>query len=362
MDPKRIGVAFSGGVDSLCALYLLRQAGHRVFAIHAQMARQESAEELASLGQACSSLEIPFYAVDCREEFHKAVIHPWLSSMERGLTPNPCVSCNRYLKFGLLARIARQLGAELFATGHYARLVPNIYGSGELLSPAADARKDQGYFLGLLPKNKLEWLLFPLANMTKAECRRVVAEAGLEPAFAAESQDICFMEPGESAGSYFARRRLSVTAGQGDIFVHNAAVAGQLQRIGRHGGLWHYTIGQRKGLGVPWHEPLYVREKDYGRNALILATREDVLISACDLRPVNYFVPRQAWPDKLRARLRYRQPPAGITAQAGAGGLRLVFTERQLPGAQGQLAVIEDCDGRILAGGLIERMYLRQGS
>lgn len=360
---KRVAVALSGGVDSLCALLSLKESGYNVFALHGHFLDSDQALSFP-LRKICADLSIVFHSVDLRGEFSSKVITPFLRAWSAGQTPNPCVLCNREIKFGLLWEQASRLGADALATGHYVRLYRHQARGTTLLGSAKDREKDQAYFLSLLPPKTLQHAIFPLSDYTKAECRELVRKAHIEPPSTAESQDICFLPRGEKCGD-FVRERIAGEQGDldqsGPILVRRRNSIGQLEElpVGSHNGLCGYTIGQRKGLGIAYSEPLYVLEKNRKTNTLILASREELALEACIISKPNIFLPPEYWPDTLYSRMRYRQKAVPVTVKMGEGIFCIKPSQRVFSGAEGQLATIEDVDGNILAGGLISKIHFR---
>lgn len=359
--PRRTAVAMSGGLDSLCAMLLLRAAGYDVFAIHGIFTGDNSVA--AGLERLCARLGVELHLADLRHVFAEKIAGGFAQYWLDGLTPNPCAQCNRDIKFGALFDRALAIGADFFATGHYARIVNHPIYKRETLAPAKDALKDQGYFLSLLPRGKLNRILFPLADCAKEECRLLAAAHGLVPPVRKESQDICFIGQGESHAEFvekWARGRGLDPGSSGPINILEDNETGdlRLRQAGTHRGLFRYTIGQRKGLGVAHPAPLYVLAKNRRENSLTLAPRYAMAQKSCVVGEVNYFVDPENWPARLRSRLRYRQKAARASAAIVDGKILLEFAEPQLPGAAGQIATVEDADGIILAAGVIEKIGL----
>lgn len=356
---RRIAVAVSGGVDSLCALLLLKRAGHDVFALHGRfLSHTPSCFE--RLRQLCGDLSVEFHVADLSSGFLERVIRPFSRAWLEGKTPNPCAACNRDIKFGVLLDCARKLGASCLATGHYARISDSEYGK-KLLAPARDAKKDQSYFLSLLPGTLLKEVLFPLGEYTKEECRELVRQMGLTIPHEDESQDICFLDKNENRTQFILKYMDCEPAKigkEGPIILRRKNGEGEVEElmVGRHRGLMNYTTGQRKGLGIPYSEALYVLDKDVTGNRLIVAPARCLRLMGCTVRQPNYFLSAGRWPGKLYSRLRYRQQPAEVRAEIVGDKIQLHFKEAQFPSAIGQLATVEDACGRILAAGLIEEM------
>ena len=373
-----VAVAVSGGVDSLCALVMLRNAGYRVLALHGLFLPDGPIAAPAGLAEACAALDVPLHVADLRSAFQREVLTPFATAYAQGRTPNPCAYCNRAIKFGVLLDTALNLGAGKLATGHYARLVPGPdtgmgmnTGTGDnsealpLLASATDAAKDQSYFLSLVPRQRLGRALFPLHGQTKEQTRAMVAAAGLAVPLPSESQDICFAppvaQPGMSAAEAYRpflerhwKAAGTIAPGPGPVLLRDAQ--GNQREIARHKGLWRYTEGQRKGLGIAHTEPLFVLAKDSAANTLVVGPRALLGILACVTGPANIALPPQMWPDNLLVRLRHRQRPCAASVRIEDGCLHIQLDEPQFPTAPGQVAAVYDEDGRVLAAGVVEEI------
>ena len=367
-----VAVAVSGGVDSLCALVMLRNAGCQVLALHGLFLPDAPATAPAGLAEACAALEVPLHVADLRAEFEREVLAPFAAAYARGRTPNPCAYCNRAIKFGVLLDTALNFGAHKLATGHYARLVDAPDATPKppaqvlpLLAAATDAAKDQSYFLSLVPRQRLGRALFPLHGQTKEQTRAIVAAAGLAVPLPSESQDICFAppvaQPGMSAAEAyrpFLERRWqaagTIAPGPGPVLLRDAL--GNQREIAQHKGLWRYTEGQRKGLGIAHTEPLFVLAKDSASNTLVVGPRALLGIRTCVTGPANIALPPHLWPDSLLVRLRHRQRPCAARVQIQDDCLHIQLVEPQFPTAPGQVAAVYDGDGRVLAAGVVEEM------
>lgn len=368
----RIAVAVSGGVDSLCALLLLRRAGHDVLALHGfflpeqpQPPPGDACDPLPGLEAACRALNLPLRTMDLRAVFQREVMTPFAKSYAEGRTPNPCAHCNRAVKFGTLLDAALSLGADKLATGHYARLLSGRQGEKDappFLAAAHDRAKDQSYFLSLVPAARLRYALFPLADQDKARSVALVAAAGLAVPLPRESQDICFVPESDAAYRPFLAAQWRAQGleppGEGPVLLasESGGAAGDLREIGRHQGLWRYTEGQRKGLGIAHSEPLYVLRKDRTNNALIVGPRALLGMRACLTGPANILVPPEHWPEDVLARLRHRQRAVPAHAALVGDRLRITLEAPQLPSAPGQVAALYDAAGRVLAGGVVEEI------
>ncbi|MDY0259868.1 MAG: tRNA-specific 2-thiouridylase [Desulfovibrio sp.] len=383
-SPCTVAVAVSGGVDSLCALVMLQQAGHKVLALHGLFLPEAELAPPPGLEDACAALGVPLHVADLRQIFQREVLAPFAAAYAAGRTPNPCALCNRAIKFGALLDAAQKLGAHKLATGHYARLVSAPEEESEsqettghtahlpLLAAAHDAAKDQSYFLSLVPRARLAQACFPLADQDKTRTREIVAQAGLTVPLPGESQDICFA-PAVGASADMASGGGSVSEayrpflerhwqaasiappGPGPVVLRNAD--GTQREIARHKGLWRYTEGQRKGLGIAHSEPLYVLAKDGLANTLVVGPRALLGVTRCTTGIANVALPMRCWPHEVLVRLRHRHRPAPASVRLDVEGrLEIAFAEPQFPSAPGQVAAVYDAAGRVLAAGIVEFM------
>ncbi|GFK92405.1 tRNA-specific 2-thiouridylase MnmA [Fundidesulfovibrio magnetotacticus] len=342
-----LAVALSGGMDSLLALALARDAGGDVLAVHAHfLPPDHRARELAhALETLCRGLGVPFHALDLSEAFRQRVVTPFAQAYASGLTPNPCAACNRDMKFGLLFEAARALGAGRIATGHYARLAPAPEG-GQALLRGADPAKDQSYFLTLVHRRNLDHARFPLGDWTKARVPAELARRGLTPPLPSESQEVCFVPDDDYRA--FLQSLGAPLPGPGPIVLEDGRV------VGRHQGLWRYTVGQRKGIGVAWGFPLHVLAKRAGKNALVVGPKAALAALECRVREVNALADPSRWPGEVLVQTCYRQHPRPARAAPdGEGGLLLHFLDPVERPTPGQVAALFDGSGRALAGGII---------
>ena len=351
----------SGGVDSSVAAALLKEQGCEVIGMTMQIWDYSSftAEHGESFGSCCSlddvydarrvaeSLDIPFYVVNFEEQFTKEVIDHFCDDYFNGLTPNPCVICNQILKFETLLRRARELQADYLVTGHYAQLVRE---NGLFsLRKGLDSNKDQTYFLFTLTQEQMKYVRFPLGGMTKDEVREHAARLGLKVAEKPESQDICFVPDGDYV-RFLEEQRGSGTM-NGDI-VH---VDGQV--LGKHQGTYRYTIGQRRGLGLSWPQPLYVVGIDAENRKVIVGEKQHLAVSQCHVNDVNWLIdtPRKPFEAACRIRYRHQEVPSLITP-LGDGSVEVTFRESQDGVTPGQAAVFYDGE-RVLGGGWISPQH-----
>jgi tRNA-uridine 2-sulfurtransferase len=348
----------SGGVDSSVTAALLKEQGYDVIGISMQVwdYSRFTAVDGEKFGACCSlddihdarrvaeQLEIPFYVVNFEEEFQRLVIDDFIAEYHRGRTPNPCVRCNQRIKFDLLMKKARDLGADFLATGHYARLEER--GGRIRMLKGMDEKKDQSYFLFTLTQEQLRATLFPLGGMTKQEVRGLATRFGLRVAEKGESQEICFVPDDDYV------RFLEEAGGKetlsGDIVDRNGNV------LGRHEGTYRYTVGQRKGLGVAHSHPLYVLGVDAGRREVIVGARDELEAEGLIATEVNWIAPEPDSPIEATCKIRYRQKQVDCTIVPIAGGcVEVRFARREKAVTPGQAVVFYDGD-EVLGGGWIE--------
>ncbi len=351
----RILIAMSGGVDSGVAALLIKQAGFD--GIGCTMKLYENDDAGLTRGHPCCTADdaedarsvaarigIPHYVFRFTDDFREKVIGRFADAYRRGLTPNPCLDCNRYLKFGLLWERAKLLGCEGLATGHYARIVRE---DGRWrLKKARDTAKDQSYVLYFLTQEQLSHLYFPLGEMTKSETRRLAEAHGFSNADKPDSQDICFVPDGNYAAAI--ERITGEQAAPGDFL----SPAGEV--LGRHRGVIRYTIGQHKHLGLVTPEPLYVTAIDAAAGTVTLDREEGLYRRSVPVTAFHWIDGEApAAPVRCRAKLRYRQPEQPCLAvPVGDGTVRLEFDEPQRAPTPGQAAVLYDGD-TVLGGGQI---------
>ncbi|HUU54008.1 MAG TPA: tRNA 2-thiouridine(34) synthase MnmA [Armatimonadota bacterium] len=360
MSGERVAVAMSGGVDSSVAAALLLEQGYEVVGFTMQIwPRDMEAEVPAELRGCCGvdavdsarrvarTLDIRHYVLNLREAFERFVIDPFCDEYARGRTPNPCIRCNTFVKFGPLLRRAREIEAEKLATGHYARVAYDERVGRWKLLQGADVRKDQSYSLYGLSQEQLSRAVFPLGEMTKQEVRRRAGELGLASAERPESQEICFIA-GEGYREYLARRRPEVVR-PGPI------VDREGRQVGRHRGVAFYTIGQRQGLGVAHGRPLYVVGIEVEANRLIVGEEEEGEFRGLMMGEVNY-VSLAGLPAEgmvLAAKIRSGGRPAACGARPEGGRVRVEFEEPQWAVSPGQGAVCYEGEA-VALGGTIE--------
>jgi tRNA-specific 2-thiouridylase len=341
LSPKRVTVAMSGGVDSSVAAALLKQDGYEVSGLYMELGADIMFSK-KTLEDTCRQLDIPITKLDLEEKFQDLVIDYFCREYSRGRTPNPCVACNKYVKFDILMKKALETGVDYFATGHYARIEATT--EGYELKKAVDITKDQSYFLYTLGKEQLKHLLLPLGEMTKERVKEIAKELGLPAGEHRDSQDVCFI-PDNDYRAFVAER---VPQRAGDIVDINGKI------LGKHKGLAGYTIGQRQGLGLTSEEPLYVLKIDAENNRIIVGGRERALHNVLVARQLSWVSgesPKE--PMEVMAKIRYQAPEAAAELYPGDDGVEVRFVEPQSAVAPGQSIVFYRGD-ELLGGGIID--------
>jgi tRNA-specific 2-thiouridylase len=347
-------VAMSGGVDSSVAAGLLKEAGYDVVGL--TMRLYSEADTAAPAGKrSCCGVEavdearataqvlgIPYYVLNFEREFGERVVDYFVDSYARGETPNPCLACNRELKFNVLLKKAAAMGADYLATGHYARI--ERHASGYALRQAADALKDQSYVLFNLTQRELRRILMPVGGYSKQEIRSHAVRMGLPVADKPESQDICFI-PDRDYRAFVRRQGLQPLPG---TLVNPAG-----EVVGRHGGVQDFTVGQRRRIGVASPVPLYVRNVDAASGAVTVAPREQLGAISAQLRSVSFVNGMPTHSFSTGVRLRYRAALADATVTVDGQTATVAFAEPQAAVTPGQAAVFYDGE-YVLGGGIID--------
>jgi tRNA-specific 2-thiouridylase len=351
----RVVVALSGGVDSSVAAALLAREGYDVVGVtlqlydHGAAIRKKHAccagQDIHDARRVAERLGIPHYVLDYEERFRKAVIDDFADAYARGETPIPCVRCNERVKFADLVVLAKELGADALATGHYVRRIDSA--NGPELHVAADASRDQSYFLFRTTAEQLAFVRFPLGGLQKRDVRSLASELGLAVADKPDSQDICFVPNGDYAS--IVQRLRPDAAAPGDIVDLEGRV------LGRHDGVIRFTVGQRKGLGLAGNgAPLFVVKLDAARARVVVGPREVLRIRTIDLHEVNWLLPH-AGPLDCAVKVRSTRPPvAARVAPLEGGRARVEIFAGEQAVAPGQACVFYESNGtRVLGGGWI---------
>lgn len=351
---KKALIAMSGGVDSSVAAKIMSDRGYQCTGCTMKLypgteerqpadPSQTAAEETHDAVQIAKRLSMPFYIYDLSDVFDEEVIRPFISNYIHGKTPNPCVRCNRFLKFGSLLKKADELQCDTLVTGHYARISYN--GSEFELKKALDQTKDQSYVLYALTQKQLAGVAFPLGELSKKEVRRIAEDCGFINANRPDSQDICFIPDGDYAG--YIEKTLKKRFPPGDFISPEGKVLGQ------HRGIIHYTVGQRRGLGVSAGSPLYVRSINTESNTVTLVEESGLMVQTVIADDVNIISGKAlAQPIRAEVKLRYRQPQQPALVWQEEGRLVIRFNHPLRAPAPGQVAVVYQGD-TVIGGGTI---------
>lgn len=349
-------IGMSGGVDSSVAAFLLQKESLEVIGATMKLYNNEdidfvsektccSLDDVLDAKSVCARLGIRHYTLNMTDDFKKEVIERFISAYQNGFTPNPCIDCNRYMKFSKMLHKAQELDIDYVATGHYARIEKQ--GGRYILKKAVDLSKDQSYVLYSLTQEQLKVTKFPLGNYTKQQVREIAEENGFVNARKHESQDICFVPDGDY--SRFIEYYTGKTYPCGDFVDMNG------KRLGEHKGIIRYTIGQRRGLGLALPASMYVVEKDVDNNKVILGFNDDLFKKEVNVKNISFTAcDGLDRPERLCAKIRYNQKEQPATVmQTDENHFTIVFDEPQRAITKGQAAVLYDGD-TVVGGGTIE--------
>ena len=359
METKKALIAMSGGVDSSAAALLMKQAGYDCIGATMRLYDNEtigagdstccSLDDVEDARSVARRLGIPFHVFNFKSDFENMVIRNFVSCYEEGTTPNPCIQCNRHLKFDRFLRRAQELGCDYVVTGHYAQILQDPETGRYLLRKAADRHKDQTYVLYTLTQHQLAHTLLPLGSLTKAEARQIAEENGFVNARKRDSQDICFVPDGDYVE--FLKRYTGKTYPEGAYLDLQGNV------VGRHKGAVCYTLGQRKGLGLAMGAPVYVCAKDMEKNTVTVGPNEALFSRALRADDWNWFpFPALTSPMRVTAKARYSQLEQPATVYPEEDGFaRVVFDQPQRALTPGQAVVLYDGD-TVVGGGTIREV------
>ncbi|MCP4117843.1 MAG: tRNA 2-thiouridine(34) synthase MnmA [Desulfobacteraceae bacterium] len=331
----------SGGIDSLVAAHLLKEQGADLVGIHFKTGYEACGTDFSPIEE---RLGITVHTVDLSTVFENRVVDYFVRTYARGKTPNPCLFCNKAIKFGALMDEAEKLGAGRIATGHYVRTQRNDDGSIALVK-GRDPDKEQSYFLAMLSQQQLKQAVFPLGELTKTMVRRIAEENGLVPMEKNESQDICFIQ--DRSFSEFIADKLQLDPRPGDITLPDHRV------IGRHRGLHCYTIGQRRGLNCPGPEPYYVKTIDLATNTLVVGVKTELYTTDVVLSDLNWIAAPFTSQGKVITKIRYSHRGAPAALNISNERTTLTFDEPQFAVTPGQVAVFYQ-EERVLGAGIIQ--------
>ena len=356
----RVIVGMSGGVDSAVAAYLLKEQGYDVIgATLLTLAPEDGGEsksgEIEDAKRIAQRLDIPHYTIRCADEFDLKVIQPFIDEYLRGRTPNPCVECNHCLKWARMQEFAKEMQADFIATGHYANIVTLPDGRVTVRKALHDA-KDQTYMLYRLSQDQLKMTLMPLGSLAKDQVRELAKKAELPVASKPDSQEICFVTEGHYADFIETHAKAGIP-GQGNFVDEDGKV------LGTHKGITHYTVGQRKGLGIALGYPAYVREIRADKDEIVLGREESLYSRVIICERVNLLsIPAFAEGEKIPCAVRIRYHHAGQAALIEGIGedlVRITFEQPVRAATPGQSAVFYDGDGCVIGGGIISEIAER---
>lgn len=343
-ERKKIAIALSGGVDSSVSALLLKQQGYDVVAFTAKLMPGDYSSVVANARSVANKLDIPFYFSDLSDYFRETIISYFENSYRYGKTPNPCILCNKFVKWGKLFDFAKEKGCEYIATGHYARIVQKD--GLHLLYPAKDTKKDQLYFLYNIPQNVLSKTIFPLSSFeSKDEIRKIAFDNDLPSKSAKDSQDVCFIQ-NTTSSKYIEN---VIEHKKGDFILVSTG-----EKLGIHNGAAKYTSGQRKGIGIAYKEPLYVINIDVKKNIVYVGTKQDTYSNNVSITDINLHDNRYQNTFRAMVKIRYNMQakPANIVLNQNDAVIN--FDEPVSGIAKGQAAVFYSSnDGHLIGGGTI---------
>ena len=336
----KILVAMSGGVDSTVSAYRLKEEGHEIQGVYMKLHNDDDyhAENIRKVKKVAEYLGIKYHILDLREKFNEYVYNPFVKNYEIGLTPNPCVMCNRFVKFGALVDFAKSLGMDKLATGHYVRLEDGF------ITEATDMSKDQSYFLSNVAKENLEFVIFPLGQMYKEDIKKFAAGIDVLKEFSSqkESSEICFVP----------QTYVEVLQKHMDIDKPGNVLNTKGEVVGKHRGYMHYTIGKRKGFEVRGaHEPHYVIKIKPKENEIVVGLKDELDINSFEIKDINMFIDKREFECSVKIRYRSAKTPCRVKVEGSCARVELKEPVQGL--AAGQMAVFYDGQ-KVIGGGWIE--------
>ena len=341
---EKVLLGMSGGVDSTVSAILLKEKGYEVIGCTMILHGKEE-KTIKDVKKICDMLKIPHYTFDFREEFKCYIINKFIEEYKKARTPNPCVECNKKMKFGLFYEKAKELGCKYIATGHYAKIEFSDKYNEYVLRKSEEEKKDQTYFLYGIPKQELEHIIFPLENYkNKEEIRKIAKENKLEVSEKKDSQEICFIENDDY--KKFLTENMKEKPKEGNIRLKTGEI------LGKHNGLINYTIGQRKGIGISYKYPLYVIDLDYINNEVIVGCEEELYSKKLIAKDLNFQVELEE-EFTCFAKIRYRAKEAKAVVKLKNEEAEVEFLEPQRAITKGQSVVFYDEEGIVLGGGII---------
>lgn len=350
---KKVLLGMSGGVDSSVSAILLKKKGYEVIGAtmklwtgETKLDKEKNEKTINDAKKVCDKLGIKHYVFDAQKEFEQCVINNFVSQYQNAETPNPCIECNKYIKFGYFYNKAKELGCDYIATGHYARIEYSEKYNQYVLRKSKEEKKDQSYFLYTIPEERLGSIIFPLQDYTsKEEIRKIAKENNLGVAEKKDSQEICFIP--DNCYQNFLEGKMEIKDKVGNIVLKTGEV------LGKHQGLINYTVGQRKGIGVSYKEPLYVIELKNDTNELVVGTEQELYSSKLVANDVNWQVEFKEDDIKCFAKIRYRAKEAKAKILKEDNRVLVEFDKPQRAITKGQSVVFYDAEGIVLGGGKI---------
>lgn len=358
---SKVIVGMSGGVDSAVAAYLLKKEGHEVIGVTLRTWVSDDGSEgrcceIDDARRAAYAIGIPYHTFNCLSDFERYVTKPFVQDYINGITPNPCVICNKSVKWDSMMNKLKVFGAEFIATGHYAKIVKLNNGRYSVKRSAA-GNKDQTYMLYRLTQEQLEHTLFPLSSLNKDEVRDIADRAGIPVAHKKDSQEICFIPDDDYAGYIKKNAGNAADLGEAALPGEGDFVDEEGRILGRHKGIIHYTVGQRKGLSLPLGYPAYVKRIDAVRNEVVIAHEEALYSSEISLKDLNFLSikePEEGESFRALVKIRYHHDGENaIVTKTGTDEVRVLFDKPVKAAAPGQSAVFYDEDDCVIGGGRI---------